>query len=372
LVATGIGMAMAACFTACGDSDGGGSSTPDAALPLDEAGIDTGVAAEAAVEASVEASCGEVTSAKNCGACGHDCLAGSCTAGVCGPFTLVTSTSVSWLDADDDGAYFLQSDGLGDGPVLRVSLAGGMPTQLVASFAPLMVATTTSSVVGFDSSHALVAVKKDGSSNGTPKVLTTNPLSPNSLVGGGGRYAIATISGEAVRVVDETTGVVSAFAGADFMFPIVATGSLQLLAITGKLTSLPLPPGADGPLPAAQTLAFSATRCTSSGTRLVCSTPDSIVSVPLATPTAAATTIVKPVDPALYPSTGYPRSLTADATSVYWYDGTSGAVVSCPLSGCTTPKVIAADVGDAALVAVTSKLVVFSDAKNKTLRAVVK
>lgn len=49
---------------------------------------------------------------KNCGACGHDCMAGACTAGKCQPFVLATGqTTPSSLVVEQDVAYWTTGDG---------------------------------------------------------------------------------------------------------------------------------------------------------------------------------------------------------------------------------------------------------------------
>lgn len=49
---------------------------------------------------------------KNCGACGHDCLAGACTAGACQPFGLATGlTNPTRIVISDGHLYWLNGDG---------------------------------------------------------------------------------------------------------------------------------------------------------------------------------------------------------------------------------------------------------------------
>jgi len=49
---------------------------------------------------------------KNCGACGHDCMAGACAAGKCQPFVLATGqTTPSSLVIEQDVAYWTTGDG---------------------------------------------------------------------------------------------------------------------------------------------------------------------------------------------------------------------------------------------------------------------
>lgn len=330
--------------------------------------------------AMTDAGCADLlTDPKNCGACGHDCRGGTCAAGACASISLVTSVTVSWLDADDNGAYFVKGDPVAaaPAPAYRVSPSGGIPLELGGSFAPLQTSTTTTMVVGVAPGTGLVGVKKDRSGGGLPVALLSVTIQPNSLASGGGPYAVLAVPGDPLRIVHETTGAAATFTddatGPRFTF--VGPSSVVSLATTaalpnGGVVTIGLPPGASGSAPAAQPIALTSTACLVAGSRLLCATGNSFATVPLATPSAAPTTLVAADSPS-NPG-NYPRGFAADADTVYWYQKSTHSLLSCPLTGCSSGKVLAADVGDGALVAVSSKLVYFSDPKTETLRAIAK
>ena len=109
----GILVALILPAVACASLDGlasGGSTDAGIALPERDA--------EAEAEASADASCTADLGSdpRNCGACGHDCLGGACSAGRCeavelasqpGPIVggpIVDSTNVYWVTASDADA----------------------------------------------------------------------------------------------------------------------------------------------------------------------------------------------------------------------------------------------------------------------------
>ena len=70
---------------------------------------------------------------KNCGACGHDCLGGTCTAGKCDPFALATLQSTPWsIAVDSKYAYWTNRAGSA-GSVQRVSIDGGAVEVLASN-----------------------------------------------------------------------------------------------------------------------------------------------------------------------------------------------------------------------------------------------
>jgi hypothetical protein len=79
---------------------------------------------------------------KNCGTCGHDCLGGQCSAGVCQPVTLASAPSVASLTANGTAVYWTTPAGvfscLGsgcNGTPFTVSNAGGTsrPGQILVA-----------------------------------------------------------------------------------------------------------------------------------------------------------------------------------------------------------------------------------------------
>jgi sugar lactone lactonase YvrE len=65
---------------------------------------------------------------RNCGVCGHDCLGGACSGGVCQPVTLASGQRTPWCIAlDSANVYWTNYDG---GTVMKVSLDGTTMTTL--------------------------------------------------------------------------------------------------------------------------------------------------------------------------------------------------------------------------------------------------
>jgi hypothetical protein len=73
--------------------------------------------------------------AAHCGRCGHSCLGGTCTAGVCEAVALATDQRVpSGVVADENFVYWsIAGDAGGGGAILRAPLSGGAPEVLAAN-----------------------------------------------------------------------------------------------------------------------------------------------------------------------------------------------------------------------------------------------
>lgn len=71
--------------------------------------------------------CGDVSAdPANCGACGHDCLGGACSAGVCQPIVLASADAVD-LAVDAENVYWVTAPG----SLWKVPLGGGEATEMV-------------------------------------------------------------------------------------------------------------------------------------------------------------------------------------------------------------------------------------------------
>jgi hypothetical protein len=69
------------------------------------------------------------TDAANCGRCGHSCLYGTCSAGVCQPWVVVGNyENIGWMDSD--GKYVVWSPGDGNSEVYQISVAGETMTSI--------------------------------------------------------------------------------------------------------------------------------------------------------------------------------------------------------------------------------------------------
>lgn len=99
----GYGCGNVACDPCPGDPNGNGDAVcaSDGACDL-ACSINLQVCAGACVDFDNDA--------KNCGRCGHDCLAGTCSDGVCERFTLATPKDPLGITADDTTVYWVDAD----------------------------------------------------------------------------------------------------------------------------------------------------------------------------------------------------------------------------------------------------------------------
>jgi hypothetical protein len=118
--------------------------------PSAEAAVSTAPADGAPLDAgTAEASpCGDTSSVPtNCGRCGHDCLGGQCSGGVCQPFALVAADAgASPTDLAVDDAYVYWTD-MYNGAVTRTDKSTGISTVLSTStFFPQPIAVDDANV----------------------------------------------------------------------------------------------------------------------------------------------------------------------------------------------------------------------------------
>jgi hypothetical protein len=138
------------------DGAGADATTSDAPVdgtvspPSAEAAVATPSADGAPLDAGMaEASpCGDTSSIPtNCGRCGHDCLGGQCSGGVCQPFALIAADAgVSPTDLAVDDAYLYWTD-MYNGAVTRTDKSTGISTVLSTStFFPQPIAVDDANV----------------------------------------------------------------------------------------------------------------------------------------------------------------------------------------------------------------------------------
>ena len=129
---------------ACGFSGVGAATDavdrPDGTVSLVDGSVLQEAGADAPSEAGFDAAiCESDTSSdpKNCGACGHDCMGGTCVAGRCQPVGVgaATEPNAQGLFVDKANVYWTNT-GPG-GQIKRCSVAGcgGTPTLLAANLA---------------------------------------------------------------------------------------------------------------------------------------------------------------------------------------------------------------------------------------------
>ncbi len=106
----------------------GVTTVPDAA----DVGVDVDAtlgSADASSPGGDAASCGDTNSdSQNCGTCGHDCLGGLCSAGVCMPVTIFAEDdgSPQGIAVDTTNVYWVETEG----PVRMMPKGGGTATLL--------------------------------------------------------------------------------------------------------------------------------------------------------------------------------------------------------------------------------------------------
>lgn len=284
----------------------------------------------------------EQTDATNCGACGHNCLGGSCSAGVCQPVTLVSSSDVygGYVATDGSNVYWTTPSQL-----LSCSVGGGCGTGTVVYTAPsgwrvYGVALPSSSSP--DSASAYVGANDEAdevsylvqvtkatlatkamplpSSITEPSNLVFDSVDSRVYLANPGNLARVAPDGTQASVVLESVAfqlgvqtlavdsmhVYAAAAGTDDVYacPLIGTCGPANLAMTGLGAGL-MGAYSDGNyLWAAGSSAIY--RC---ATDMTCATP---------TPFASG-------------QSG-PQSIVADASHVYWADGTD--IKRCSVGGC--------------------------------------
>jgi hypothetical protein len=105
-----------------GGSSGGSSGTPVDGSSGGDSSTDAGVDPCANVDLDVDA--------KNCGACGHDCMHGECSSGVCQPWVLTTVDGGTLYGPGTNGTHVFYSI---NGTVFRIQPDGGAAVQMTTS-----------------------------------------------------------------------------------------------------------------------------------------------------------------------------------------------------------------------------------------------
>jgi hypothetical protein len=283
---------------------------------------------------------------KNCGTCGHDCQGGSCRAGVCQAYAIVTGnegpygvavhngvvyfTSIDdtvamctantctdtltqltsgqpiprHITTDDTNVYWANLGLPGDGGVITGSIAtcglsgcpGGSATVLASPEKSPFDLTVSASIVYWtvEYGHAVLSCPAGGC-DGMPTTLSA----PATLLSG--------------VAVDATS----------IYWAEPSLGNVIQCPLSGCTSPVPFATGQDNPLEVDVT----------NGT-LFWSTSDAIMSCPTSG-CAGSPTVFASNQPGAF-------ALTHDAHNLYWVlEEKEGKVLSCPLSNCKTPIVLA-------------------------------
>jgi hypothetical protein len=249
------------------------------------------------------ASCVDLmTNAQNCGACGHDCLGATCRAGLCDPTVYFGAFDAYTVDVDDNNVYYGSN---GQQLVGRCPLTGcnGTPTVLADHVGLVFdIALDANNVYYAATSTNVIGACAIGGCNRMPTTLygataymlaidATNIYSAdqNSLF----LWGPKTGGGDAG--VSGSFGLGSSLAESIFVDPVTATNVYVLMKSSVKKCTVTLGcndvPGTSGIL--------------------------------------------------------WGQTIVSDGTNIYWTDygthaaASDGALRSCPVAGCSTPKDLA-------------------------------
>ena len=307
----------------------------------------------------------EQTDAANCGACGHGCGGGTCSAGICTPVRIATISSGFGYGLAIDSSTLYFTDGLG-GHINTCPLTGctGTPTPLFSGITyagQLFYDQATSTFFVTDpNADKVYAVAKAGTltwsnSLGTgnvPANITadstwvywgqTGSIQKALKSSGASQAALITVSSGAVLGAwfDPTSNDI-------YGAQSVAAGSLLQCTPAGSCTTVTGPPFAL----ATAVIVHGSTIYFSAGGTSPNFTDGGMYSAPVSAPTS-----VTPI--ATGPSYARALSITADSNNLYFASVQSGNVYECALSGCPSgPTEIGPAQGEAEGMANDSKYV---------------
>jgi hypothetical protein len=259
------------------------------------------------------------TDAANCGACGHSCIPGACSGGVCQPFTLANDPAgigvLVVLDGRATWGNYIT------GEVRTCTIDSCSPTN----FAPGTVTTGCA----MDSQNIYWAEQID-TGNVTQCAIGSSCGSPTTL---------ASSQSQPWYVVSDSQNVY----WTDFV-----GGTVMMCAIGGcGGNPTVIASGLDSPLGlAVDSNNLYWTNFSSSGSVMQCAKGG-----PCSTPTTLAS------------AQGSPYGITVDSENVYWANQGGDSVMSCAIGGCgENPLTLASGQSGATLVAVDSTDIYWTDA----------
>jgi hypothetical protein len=311
------------------DPDGGVTVLPDGAVLLDDGavvidagGCDADLAADPA----------------NCGRCARSCLGGTCEAGACSVVIVAASEpSPQGLAIDATQIYWTNTGANGD-----------------VESCPLSSCTNGGAV------------------------LVSGLSSPNAVLSAGGHawwtnFGASTLQRCAVSGCNGTATTMATMSPLSTGFGRLAADATTLFftdAGNGKVHACPLSGCGAGPttLATGQANAWGIAVDDTNVYWVIDELLGSVRSCPKAGCGVANTTMVT-----LASNQGGPRTLTVDATHVYWVTQTGSAVMRCAKSGCNAePEIVASNVLNPHGVAVDDQFVYFTERTTGSVKKVVK
>jgi hypothetical protein len=328
--------------------------------------------------------CTDTTSdSNNCGACGHSCGSAECTTGICSPTVLATGLmDAARLAVDATSVYWTSA---GDGTVRSMSKQGGTINVLASQIdAPYGIAVNATSVY-FTSQGTAANTFMDGEVLVVPNLKSPPATGSTPTVIASGRKRPRTVRLDEKNVYWLDHGIAAADGSANYC-PLAGCGSVAPTALVGGLegpyglavsaTYLYYTEAMAGtvsliPIAGGMPTALSQGQAVPSGLAIdaadafwACYNDGNIASVAFVggESTTMATT------------QGFPQDIATDGTNVYFTDTLTvpgeGAVMRCPVAGCTaSPLVLAADAPTALDVAVDNAFVYWLGSDGSLMRA---
>jgi hypothetical protein len=272
------------------------------------------------------------TDRANCGRCGHDCLGGDCSDGVCQPVTLAQNEmQLGAIAVEGTTAYWVAGS---DVHKCAVSGCGGVPTTVGSSTQRVSGLAVVSGHVAWLTGEVLFtgdvyACSTDGC-GGSPLKLGTGTSNSNPTSIAADTNVVYWSNEEAKGTIVSAPwggGPTSVFAGARTYPTKLAVDATSVYWVEDTSTSYqiiacPLGTCAGGPRVVTTDMGVSV--LTSNGKSLVWQSNSGIAACDL--PACASPKILSPVGPST-------PALALDDAFVYWVDG-SGLLKECALAGC--------------------------------------
>jgi hypothetical protein len=301
-----------------------GSDSQPVDSPSPEAGAEGGCALSLCNGACVN----ETTDPNNCGACGHGCLGGLCSAGACQPVVLASGIDAPvGLALDSSFVYFTSPSG---GTVSKVPVGGGNLVPIATGeSSPTGIAVDAVNVYWSDAT-AGGNIMKAALPNGSPKPVATGLATPFWITTDGTNVYCSLGGANADVIQVPVTGGTPSNIATGQMFPYGMaidannvywgsnsnTGVLKYPLLGGTASSV--------------AGALDALQVATDGTYVYWTTYNSGGGVSRATPGGAS-------EGTLVGGFAYPFGIAVDSTNVYF--GTNNAVLRVPVGGGTATQI---------------------------------
>jgi hypothetical protein len=336
----------------------------DAGGPIETSG---GVRADAASNGPT--ACADLTNdSRNCGRCGHDCLGGACSGGVCQPLTIASDPTTSPWDIAVDATNVYWTNNTSPGTVMKAPVAGGAATPIATnqiSPARIAIDATYAYWTNFDGGTVMRAPLNGGanptelaSGQNQPMGIRVDETNVYWLNSGDGSVNTCTLTNCTLPTAIATNQGVLRTASID-------SSQIYFVGDSGNVSSCRKPDCAGGPSVIASGQALPYFVSVYGGT--VYWTNGDLSGGIKAYSQAAMNETELAMQQA-------PRGIAVDASGVYWVTSKAGgSLMTCPLSGCGAgPTMLASNLATPFAVTLDDKAVYFTNSGDGTVQKVAK